>query len=377
MEKYRHKLEQLLSPAEIQVNGPAPWDIQIHNPRTYQRILKNPSLGAGESYTEGWWDCQALDELFFRITRHLPPTSIYRTFDVMKSVLRHFLINEQSRYRSQQVTEQHYDLDNMLYRYMLGESMAYTCAYWRRADTLDKAQYDKYDLICQKLELKPGETVLELGCGFGGFARFAATHYQATVTAINISREQMKYASDICQGLPIRLLVADYRDTATYNPKKIRFDKIVSIGLCEHIGSRNYRSFLNLVRSNLKETGLFLLHTIGKTYSIPFADPWIRKYIFPNGLLPSIAQLAKAMEGLFVLEDLHNFGHDYDKTLLAWYANVEKHWNDLKGSYNERFYRLWKYYLLSCAGGFRSRSLQLWQWVMSPQGKLRGYLSIR
>jgi cyclopropane-fatty-acyl-phospholipid synthase len=375
--KNREHFAKLIADAGVNIGGNQPWDIQIHNPQVFEKIMREPSLGAGESYLDGWWDCQQLDELFFRITRYLEPKNIYKLSTIIWALIKYYLINQQSRLRSVIVAKKHYDLGNDLYQAMLGETMAYTCGYWRDATTLDEAQYAKYDLICKKLELEPGEKILELGCGWGGFAKFAAEKYQVAVTAVNVSVEQMKFAKTNCKDLPVNLHVTDYRNVAVYNPNHIKFDKVVSIGMCEHVGEKNYRHFLKIAHDNLKETGLFLMHTIGKDRTTHFADPWIRKYIFPNGMLPSIKQIAAKMEGLFVLEDLHNFGIDYDKTLMAWFDNFNKHWSELKSQYDERFYRMWKYYLLSCAGGFRSRSMQLWQFVMSPKGKLNGYRSVR
>jgi len=370
-------IEKMLSEAQVHINGSQPWDIQIHNPKVYQRILHEPSVGAGESYMDSWWDCDHLDELFYRITRYLEPKNIYKASTLLGVLIKHFFTNQQSKLRSLRVAKQHYDLGNDLYQPMLGETMAYTCGYWRNATTLDEAQNAKYDLVCRKLELQPGERVLELGCGWGGFAKFAAENYGVSVTAVNISQEQMKYAREKSEGLPIEYVTTDYRNVEAYNPKGIKFDKVASIGMCEHVGHRNYRRFIKIAHNNLKESGLFLMHTIGKNRTVHFADPWIRKYIFPHGMLPSIKQIAGACESLFIVEDLHNFGADYDKTLMAWFENFNQHWPELKDKYGERFYRMWKYYLLSCAGGFRSRSIQLWQFVLSPKGKVNGYASIR
>lgn len=377
MSDYRAMIEKMLAGVEVRINGDQPWDIEIHNPQAYQRILHDPSLGAGESYMDAWWDCKHLDELFFRITRHLDPRKIYKASTLVGFLIKHFFSNQQSKLRSLRVAKQHYDLGNDLYELMLGESMAYTCGYWRDATTLDEAQNAKYDLVCKKLQLQAGERILELGCGWGGFAKFAAEHYKVSVTAVNISQQQMEYAQEKCRGLPIDFVITDYRNVEKYNPNGIKFDKVASIGMCEHVGHRNYRDFIKIAHANLSESGLFLMHTIGKNRTVHFADPWIRKYIFPQGMLPSIKQVAGACENLFVVEDLHNFGADYDKTLMAWFDNFNRHWSQLKEKYGERFYRMWKYYLLSCAGGFRSRSIQLWQFVLSPQGKINGYRSIR
>lgn len=366
-----------LNKASIEINGSQPWDMHIHHPGTLSRIAKNPSLGAGESYMDGWWDCLQLDEFFSRIFWHTDVSKIYTTSAYLNFKIKNMLINPNSKKRSLKVAEQHYNIGNNLYVAMLGDSMAYTCGYWKNTNDLTQAQNQKYDLVCRKLNLQPGEKVLELGCGFGGFARHAAQHYGVEITAVNISHQQMAYAKEICKDLPVKLFECDYRDRSVYNPTGKLFDKIVSIGLCEHIGYREYKNFLCTARANLVPDGLFLLHTIGKNISIQFSDPWIQKYIFPSGILPTVAQLSSASEPFFVIEDIHNIGADYDKTLIAWYNNFKNSWPQLKNFYNERFYRMWCYYLLSCAGGFRSRSMQLFQFVFSPKGKLHGYQSIR
>lgn len=352
------------------------FDIKVHNKKLFSRLLLDPSMGAGESYMEAWWDCERLDELF----AHIPATFAMQAskksmgffYPLLKSVL-----NMQNKLRSKKVADVHYNLGNDLYEAMLGESMAYTCGYWKQATTLDQAQYDKYELICQKVQLKQGDKVLDLGCGFGGFSKHAAKHYGCEVVSVNISQEQVHYAKEICKGLPVSVYLSDYRDEKNYNPQQQKFDKIISIGMCEHIGEKNYRPFMELVARNLKEDGLFLLHTIGNNVSLKACDPWFDKYIFPNGQIPSIQQLAKAMEGVFVVEDWHNFGADYDKTLMAWYENFKTHWPQLAAHYGQKFYRMWRYYLLSCAGAFRSRTLQLWQVVLTKNGYPHGYQSIR
>lgn len=372
-EKIIHVLER----ADIELNGRRSWDIRIHDSRFYKRVFQHPSLGLGESYMEGWWDCDRLDEFFFRIMRQINPETIYSVWTFLRFFITNFFTNQQSKLRSTRVAKRHYNLDNNLYRYMLGETMAYTCGYWKDTKTLDDAQNSKYNLVCKKVNLKSGDKVLELGCGWGGFARYAAKNYGCQLVSVNIAAEQMKYAAEICKGLPIQLFVCDYRDIGKYNPQKIKFDKVISIGMCEHVGHKNYPHFLQLVRDNIKEDGLFLLHTIGKNKTTSFSDPWMQKYIFPSGMLPSVQLLSRTSEGRFVIEDLHNFGSDYDKTLMAWHENFEKYWPVIKMSYDERFYRMWRYYLLSCAGAFRARTLQLWQLMLSPKGQLHGYSSIR
>lgn len=366
------KLAELLSLGDIQVNGNRPWDIRVHNHRFYQRVLSEGSLGAGESYMDGWWDVEALDQFFERIRRSGIENEV-RRWSVAWLALRSKLFNLQTRSRSAEVAYTHYDLGNDLYEVMLDRRMQYTCAYWKNAAGLDEAQENKLHLVCRKLGLEPGITVLELGGGFGGFAHFAATEYGCNVVSYNISEEQVRYAREWCQGLPVRFEFKDYRE-AIAEPGQ--FDRVVSIGLCEHVGYKNYGTFLGLAHAKLKDRGLFLLHTIGEMQSLTSTDPWIDKYIFPNGVIPSITQLGEAMEQLWVMEDWHNFGPDYDRTLMAWWQNFDRGWPKLESKYGERFRRMWKYYLMASAGGFRSRHLQLWQIVLS-KGDIHSYLPVR
>jgi cyclopropane-fatty-acyl-phospholipid synthase len=321
---------------------------------------------------DGWWDVQALDEFFTRF-RRADLASHVHDLKTALLVLKTRLLNLQTMRRARQVAQEHYDLGNRLYQGMLDRHMQYTCAYWKGAATLDQAQENKLRLICRKLQLEPGMTVLELGGGFGGLAHFAAKEYGCQVVSYNISRAQVAFGRDRCKGLPVRFEQKDYRE-AGLEPD--RFDRVVSVGLCEHIGYKNYRQFMQLTRDRLKDQGLFLLHTIGANESYSYTDPWFNKYIFPNGLIPSMVQLTTAWEGLWVAEDWHNFGPDYDRTLLSWWENFERAWPSLRDTYNHRFYRMWKYYLMASAGSFRARKLQLWQIVLS-KGDIPGYIPVR
>jgi cyclopropane-fatty-acyl-phospholipid synthase len=328
------------------------------------------SLGFGEAFMDGWWDTKALDQLIYKFytaeiekkNKNLPGK-----IDKYKSCI----INQQTKFRAQKVAHVHYDLGNDMYEKMLGDTMQYTCAYWKGARTLDEAQINKLDLICRKLHLQKGERVLELGCGWGGFAKFAAENYGVEVEAFNISKEQVAYARYRNRGLPVTINLADYREA------KGTFDKVAAIGLCEHVGYKNYDILMQVAHRCLKKHGLFLLHSIANNFSTTHCDPWFNKYIFPNGMLPSVKQLGESMENLFVMEDWHNFGPDYDKTLVAWFHNFDQHWPLFREKYGERFYRMWKYYLLSLAGGFRARRIQLWQILMSKAGVPGGYESVR
>lgn len=362
-------VQNLLKNADIEINGKRPWDIQVKNPRFYDRVLAKGSLGLGEAYVDGWWECKKLDEFFYRVLRADLDKKVKVTH--MMAVLQAKLTNMQSISRAFKVGEQHYDIGNDLYEHMLDKRMVYSCAYWKDAGNLDEAQEDKLDLICKKINLKKGMTVLDIGCGWGSFAKFAAEKYGARVLGVTISKEQAELARKRCKNLPVEIRVQDYRSV------KEKFDRVVSVGMFEHVGYKNYRTFMNIANRCLKDDGLFLLHTIGTNVSTTHTDAWIEKYIFPNSMLPSAQQIATAAEGLFMLEDWHNFGTDYDKTLLAWYANFVKNKKKIAAAKSERFCRMWEYYLLSCAGSFRALKNRLWQVVFSKNGVEGGYVSVR
>lgn len=355
-------IRELIESADININGSDPWDIQIHDDRFYDRVLKEVELGLGESYMDGWWDCQAIDQFVDRALRARLDNQIKGNWKILLHILRSRYLNLQTAARAFEVGEKHYDLGNDLYQAMLDKRLNYTCGYWRNAKDLDQAQEDKLELVCQKIGLNPGMTILELGCGWGSFAKYAAEKYGAEVLGVTVSAEQVELGMDLCRGLPVELRLQDYREV------RGKFDRVISIGVMEHVGYKNYRTYMEVVDSTLKPGGLGFFHTIGSNTSKRTVNPWTEKYIFPNGMLPSIAQLAKAMEGLFVIEDWHNFGPDYDPTLMAWHENFEKAWPSLKEKYGQRFYRMWRYYLLSAAGGFRSRQTQLWQVVFTRIG---------
>ena len=374
MQRDRKWVEGLLGLADVRVNGDRPWDMRVADGRVFGRILREGTLGLGEAYVDGWWDAPKLDEFFHKVIAADLKRKVGLSWPLVKTVIRAAFLNLQSYRRAFEIGERHYDNGNDLYQAMLDKRMTYTCGYWSgkpKAGTLDEAQEAKLDLVCRKLGLKAGEHVLDIGCGWGSFAKFAAERYGARVTGITVSREQAELGREMCKGLPVELRLEDYREV------RGKFDHVVSLGMFEHVGKKNYRAFMKIVDRCLAEGGLFLLHTIGSKRSVNSTDPWIGKYIFPNGMLPSMKQIAKAAEGLFVMEDWHNFGADYDPTLMAWFRNFEKAWPSLRGKYGERFHRMWKYYLLSCAGAFRARHIQLWQMVFSKKGVSGGYVPVR
>jgi cyclopropane-fatty-acyl-phospholipid synthase len=366
-------LQELLAEAGVAFNGDAPWDIQVHDPLLYRRVLTHGSLGFGEAYMDGMWDAEAMDQLFHRLLAANLDEKIvgWARVRMLGEILRQRLFNLQSSERAFQVGEQHYDAGNDIFEAMLDPTMSYSCGYWEHASDLDQAQRDKLDMICRKLELQPGERLLEIGCGWGGLARHAATHYGVEVVGVTVSKEQQQLANERCAGLPVEFRLMDYRELDG------RFDKAVSVGMFEHVGPKNYSVYFDTVDRLLDDQGLFLLHTIGSHKTSPKTDAWIDKYIFPNGKLPSASQIAAAVDERFLIEDWHNFGQDYDRTLMAWWERFEAAWPGLKDKYGERFFRMWKYYLMCCAGFFRSRQGQLWQLVLSKRERSAMYRSVR
>ncbi len=368
---YKKMVEEVLDLAGVKINGPDKWDIQVHDERFYKRAITEVELGVGESYMDRWWDAENIDEFTFRLVRADLQQKLKRNLKVVLRLAGFYLINMQSRRRAFKSGQSHYDLGNKLFQNMLDKRMNYSCAYWQDAKTLDEAQENKLELICRKLQLEPGMKVLDLGCGWGAFGKYAAEKYDVKTTGITVSKNQVELGKKMCEGLPVEFRLVDYRDI---NEK---FDRIVSVGMIEHVGYRNYRKYFEIANKCLDDGGLFLLHTIGEIRSVKAIDAWTHKYIFPSGMLPSVAQLAKAAEGLFVIEDLHSFGQYYDTTLMAWYDNFKNSWDKIKDLYNQRFYRMWEYFLVGSAGSFRARHNQLWQIVLSKNGIVGGYNSIR
>lgn len=360
----------LAQQADVKIGGSRPWDVTVDNPRLFGRLMTGGTLALGESYMDGWWEANRPDEMIHRLLTSDIKAHIPIDLSLWASAAKSALLNLQ-RLRVFEVGEKHYDVGNELYRRMLDARMIYSCGYWANAKNLDEAQEHKLDLICRKAGLKPGMKVLDIGSGWGGFLKFAAERYGVEGVGITISKEQLALATESCKGLPITFRLEDYLDT------KGTFDRVISIGMFEHVGYRNYAAYMKKVSQLLTDDGLFVLHTIGGNHTQIHGDPWSEKYIFPNGMLPSAKQMTAAAEGLFVMEDWHNFGPDYDKTLLAWHENFEAAWPDIKTDYDERFHRMWRYYLLSFAAAFRARTIQLWQIVYSKHGVPGGYQSIR
>jgi cyclopropane-fatty-acyl-phospholipid synthase len=368
---FKKQVQGIVDSAGITINGDKPSDIIVHNERLYRRVMTGGTLGLGEAYMDGWWDSKRLDEFFYKVISAGGQGKIKLNWTIILSNLFSIILNQQSFRRAFNIGLKHYDLGNDLYKTMLDKRLTYTCAYWKNATTLDQAQENKLDLVCQKLNLKPGQKILDIGCGWGSLAKYAAEKYGVSVVGITVSKQQADLGRRLCAGLPVKIILQDYRKISGL------FDHIVSLGMFEHVGPKNYSTYFKIIRRCLKANGLFLLQTIGGNKSSRSGDPWMDKYIFPGGVIPSIKQIGAGAEKLLVMEDWHNFGADYDKTLMAWHKNFNVGWEKIKKNYSQRFFRMWNYYLLSCAGSFRARNIQLWQIVFSKNGVKGGYKSIR
>lgn len=375
--KAKELCERVLSAGDVRVNGDRPWDIQVHDGRFYDRVLAQGTLGLGESYMDGWWDCDALDEMTARALKAGGEQAIARNWTNALQVLKSRLLNLQTRRGARRVALRHYDIGDQLYMSFLDPYGQYTCAYFKDVPPgdLDRAQQAKMDLICRKIKLRPTDRVLDIGCGWGGLARWMAERHGCRVVGVNIADGQVAYARKHTPSPAVEILRMDYRDLPAAMPGA--FDKVVSVGMAEHVGRKNYRTYFDAVRRALRPDGLFLLQTCAQDASRGATDPWIDRYIFPGGEIPSPAQLSTAFDGRFVLEDWHSMGAHYDHTLMAWWRRFDGAWPRFRERYGDRFHRMFRYYMLSCAGAFRARQMQLHQVVLSPDGVRGGYVPER
>jgi len=366
-------VEALAQRAGLEIGGSGPLSVRVLNDDVYEIALTRGYTGLREAYVDGAWEAEHLDAVTERLLSCSVPLRWADRAEIALGAISGRVLNLQSRARAAQV-RRHYELGNDLYTDMLDRSMTYSCAYWPGATTLDEAQEAKLDLVCRKLGLARGMRVLDVGCGWGGFARFAAERYGVSVVGITISREQARLGAERCAGLPVEIRLQDYRELVADGE---RFDRVVSIGMLEHVGHKNHRRYFDVVRAKLADDGLFLMHTIGGNQSKAAYDPWMNENLFPGALLPSPAQLGRAVEGLMIIEDWHNLGADYDRTLMCWFERFDRSWPRLRDRYGDRFYRMWKCYLLTCAGAFRARAAQVFQLVLSPRGVPGGYQAVR
>lgn len=382
MDKNEKFVRELLAEAEIEINGSSPWDITVRDNRLYKRVMLMGSLGFAEAYIDGWWACEEMDEMFFRAFCAQLDQKVRRNWPLLLHVLKSRLFNLQKVSRAREVVDGHYDLSNEFYHYMLGPSLAYTCAYWKDARTLDEAQYKKYDLVCRKAKIKKDENILELGCGWGNFAKYAVENYGCRLVSINVAPRQCRYARELCKGLPVDIHNCDYRDVRVYNPEERLFDKVICVGLAEHIGPKNYRVWFDVVNRQLKNDGLFFSHSCGSPVSLTACEPFTHKYIFRNSLIPSVKQLSDAAEHSgFIWVDYHDIGKHYDRTLQEWYGNITRNWKEIQeldpSMFNDRFLRMWTFYLFASIGMARSKAAHLFHIVFAKKGYLDYYETVR
>lgn len=360
----------ILSEAGVPVNSPEPWSIHVKNERLWDRVVSQHELGLGESYVDGWWECQSVDQMLTKLLTVKAAARLTPSLSVVFSALKSNILNMQTKARAAENAKHHYNIGNNLYERMLDSEMAYSCGYWKEAKNLDQAQLSKFDLICRKLKLEKGMTLLDIGSGWGGFLRYAVKNYGVHATGISPADQQILLAKERSSGLNIDFYQMDYRDFTG------RFDRVVSVGMMEHVGPKNFRDFFEKCDELLAPNGIMLHHLISGTRAQNKTDGFFNRYIFPGGVIPSPSQITKAAEGLFILEDVHNFGLDYDKTLMAWHKNINKRWEEIP-EYDMRFKRMWNYYLLASAAGFRSRGLNLNQYVFRKEGILEPYIPVR
>lgn len=370
IEQYR----KLLKSAGVTIGGRKPYDLSVYNQELYKRIHKHGTLGLGEAYMDGWWGADNLEEMLFRVLRADLYKEAVKNWRFAFSAGFHLLINSQAGRRSYKNAQSHYDIGNELYQPMLGPSMAYSCGYWKKGvKNLQQAQEAKFELICQKLELQKGMEVLDIGVGWGGLAKYMTENYGVKVTGLTPAKEQAAYIKKELNRYNVAVVETTYQD---YKTNK-KFDRLVSVGMFEHVGHKNYKKFFKACSGWLKEDGIFLLHTIGTDRAGTGMDPWINKYIFPGGMLPALSQITRSSEKIFTTEDVQNFGNDYHKTLLAWYKNFKAAYPKLDHQkYDKRFYKMWEFYLLACAANFRARKIHLYQSVLTKQ-KLGTYIAPR
>lgn len=370
MKYLEQKAIKLFEKADITINGSRDWDIQVHNKQFLSRVLRDGTIALGESYIEGWWDAKRIDQFIYKLLKsgivsYMQKPLIQKWYDLKSKA-----INKQSKTKALKNASFHYNLGNRLFESTLDKSMNYSCAYWRNAKTLNQAQENKMHLICKKLKLEKGMKVLDIGCGWGGFAKFASEKYGVKVTGLTISKDQFDYAKKYCKKNNVEILLEDYRDHIG------QYDRIICVEMMEHVGSKNHRKFVEKVYQNLKKEGLFLLQCISVNKILERNDPWIDKYIFPGSVPLCAKQINNATDNLFYIVDWEDFTQDYHRTMMEWHKNFKKNWKNIKNHYDKKFYRLWEFYLLCCPATALAKTHHLWQIVFARIDSDKQYMRI-
>ncbi len=342
----------------------------IHDPGTIRRLVRAPELGLGEAYmdrqlTIAQNDLEGFLTLLGRNVMRYGRGRLSVAARGPARLMRHLAQFNPAPVARRNVSH-HYDLSNDFYRLMLDEDMQYSCAYFAEDSmSLEQAQAAKKRLVARKLLLEPGMRVLDIGCGWGGMALTLARDFGARVTGITLSERQLEVARARAReaGLEgqVEFRLQDYRKIDE------TFERIVSVGMLEHVGVPHMRTYFNRVRDLLTPDGVALIHTIGRTTPPSSTSPWLRKYIFPGGYIPAVSEVIPAIEraGLYLadLEVLH--GSHYARTLAAWRARFEAHREAIRARFDERFLRMWRYYLVLSETGFRELGMVVHHYLLA------------
>lgn len=339
--------------------GPPEFFLALKNPGAAKSVLRNGELGFAEAYMAGnidvAGDFSQLLRLGVQAENRVKQLSLRSKMEFLFRYARNLNFPGQAHRN----ISYHYDLGNDFYRLWLDDSMTYSCAYFQhQGDSLEKAQRQKYDYICRKLQLAPGETLVDIGCGWGGMLLHAAKHYGVKGVGCTLSKPQVELAQQRVKEAGLQNQVAihhmDYRSLSG------RFDKLVSIGMFEHVGRKFIPVFMRKVQSLLKPGGIGLLHTIGREKQ-SYVNLWTTKYIFPGGYLPSLDEIVRAM-GKFDLvpNDVENLRLHYAMTLDKWCERFEAHCDAVRRMFDERFVRMWRLFLYGSAANFRYGKIRLY-----------------
>ncbi len=342
--------------------GEPTFTVTLHKELSLSDLMTSTSLALGEAYMDGTLEIegdlyQALDHFMGQMEK----------FSKDEGALKKLIFTSTAKKNQQKEVQSHYDIGNDFYKLWLDETLSYSCGYFRREeDTLHQAQVNKVDYILKKLHLEKGMTLLDIGCGWGFLLIEAAKQYGVRGTGITLSQEQYKeFQSRIeAEGLQDLLTVElmDYRDLPKSGKK---FQRVVSVGMVEHVGRDNYKLFLDCVNEVMEPGGLFLLHFISGLLEHP-GDPWIKKYIFPGGVVPSLREMVSlAAEDQFHILDVENLRLHYTRTLLCWLENFRANLDQVRETFDERFIRMWELYLASCAATFHNGVIDLHQILMT------------
>ena len=355
----------LFERAGLQIGGSKANNVVVHDDRFFKEVLLKGSIGLGDSYVEGTWDASSVDDVVFALIKSGVYNSILsQIYDTVGSVARR-IQNLQDRIGSYQVIDEHYDLDYNLFLAFLDRYNQYTCGYFERTDDLDQAQENKLELICNKLNLREGDKVLDIGGGWGGLALYMTERFDVDVSIITLSRQQANHARKMCEGRKVKVHVCDYRDIPLLFSSS-SFDKVAAVGILEHIGHKNYRQFMKVVNHALIPEGRCLFQTLYSPANRILSNPWVRKHIFPNHELPPQNTIKSAASKYFQPADkvaFQDLTPHYVKTLLAWNERLNKAIDDKKINLEPKEHRKWNFYFLSCAGALRAEHMRVGQFV--------------